>query len=285
MLRVLLPLAGFVCLAAAQCGKPAITPNTDPDCDTAKIVGGCEAVPFSWPWQIDFSEVYGEQLSLICGGALIDNDWVMTAGHCVYGNEHRPQDFRIKAGLNDRRDNNITGEEMREIEKIYLHPQFNHRTIEWDISLLKLKKPIAYTDHISPVCLPSSDDGKFVDGDVFWVTGWGTLHEGDTGLPRKLHQVWVPALNNSECEDEYGQSSINEDCMFCAGRTGEDSCQGDSGGPVVKQDSTGAWFEYGIVSWGYGCAEPGHAGVYSRVSAYCDFIKTTTGKDICSAPA
>ena len=38
---------------AATCGTPKIPPKVD-DCGESKIVGGCEAVPYSWPWQIGF---------------------------------------------------------------------------------------------------------------------------------------------------------------------------------------------------------------------------------------
>lgn len=63
--------------------------------------------------------------------------------------------------------------------------------------------------------------------------------------------------------------------MFCAGFLGEggkDSCQGDSGGPVVVNG-----VQYGIVSWGRGCARPDFPGVYAKVSAGREWIKEVTG--------
>ena len=87
----------------------------------------------------------------------------------------------------------------------------------------------------------------------------------------------LPFLADSVCATEYG-SGFFPDVMFCAGKQGLDSCQGDSGGPLsYYHNDTQQFFEYGIVSWGQGCAEQGHAGVYSRVNAYCDWIATTTG--------
>lgn len=50
--------------------------------------------------------------------------------------------------------------------------------------------------------------------------------------------------------------------------------QGDSGGPLVcKQNSR--WYVVGIVTWGQGCAEPHHPGVYMNVKHYLYWIKQT----------
>jgi secreted trypsin-like serine protease len=282
MLKLIGLLALCTVVYSQTCGMPAIPPIVA-NCDQNRIVGGCTATPYSWPWQIGFYE----SGSMICGGSIIDNMWIMTAGHCVYGNTNSPSRFTIRAGVFDHNSQTESGEQVAQVEQIFLHPNFSMSSISWDISLLKLATPLNYTTHISPVCVPKSDAGIFVEGADSWVTGWGTLHSGDFGLPKNLNQVRVPFLNQSHCDQEYGASAINDACMFCAGRTGEDSCQGDSGGPLVVSMSTpmgaaaGPWFEYGLVSWGYGCAEAGHAGVYSRVSAYCNFIDATLGKTVC----
>lgn len=69
----------------SQCGNPTIEPRisksalTSTD-STHRIVGGYEAVPHSFPWQISVQESNGFHF---CGATLIHPNFALTAGHCV----------------------------------------------------------------------------------------------------------------------------------------------------------------------------------------------------------
>lgn len=52
---------------------------------------------------------------------------------------------------------------------------------------------------------------------------------------------------------------------------GESDQVGDSGGPMVVKEAS-VWVQAGIVSFGIGCAQPEHPGVYTRVSRYQNWI-------------
>merc|ERR1719348_2938401 len=60
-----------------------------------KIVGGHEAQPNQWPWQV---ALFIDN-AWFCGGALISENWVLTAAHCVDGASY----FDIMAGAHDVR--------------------------------------------------------------------------------------------------------------------------------------------------------------------------------------
>uniref|UniRef100_A0A8V5GPQ7 Uncharacterized protein n=1 Tax=Melopsittacus undulatus TaxID=13146 RepID=A0A8V5GPQ7_MELUD len=48
--------------------------------DPFRIIGGEEAVPYSWPWQVSV-QISDEH---ICGGAVLAKEWVVTAAHYTY---------------------------------------------------------------------------------------------------------------------------------------------------------------------------------------------------------
>jgi len=285
-MKTLVVLLSVVALGWAQdmsTTAPPGTPcgNTPIPPDENRIVGGHVAKPYSWPWQAEMcmSGSFGGQCSLRCGGSVIDKNWIMCASHCVDGYVNHPERFHMKVGVYDYHSTNEPGEVVTNVTRIIMHPQYGKpKQFSHDMSLLQLSQPLDFTDHIQPVCLPANVDDLLVEGKDMFVTGWGATSEGG-GVSSQLRQVVVPSLSMDHCQQEYPNQV--DDTMICAGRRGVDSCQGDSGGPLVTKHTDGRWFQCGIVSWGQGCAENNHAGVYSRVSSMCDFIKTNVGYDVC----
>lgn len=62
---------------SGSCGQPAIIPRS------SRIVGGEEATPGSWPWQVLLTSSSTGTSSQFCGGSLLNDRWVLTAAHCV----------------------------------------------------------------------------------------------------------------------------------------------------------------------------------------------------------
>lgn len=83
-----------------------------------------------------------------------------------------------------------------------------------------------------------------------------------------MNMVNLPIVALASCECIYPNLIFNR--SLCAGfqAGGYDTCQGDSGGPLFLIIKTGTLLEYvqfGITSWGQGCAAPSLPGVYTRV--------------------
>lgn len=89
-------------------------------------------------------------------------------------------------------------------------------------------------------------------------------------FPLKLRKFGIPAVSFQQCIDVYGIDWVTNS-MFCAGLEdgGRDWCYGDGGGPLINRNTEAV---IGLMSWGYGCAEPGYPGVYTRVGKFVDWI-------------
>nr|XP_018917962.1 PREDICTED: serine proteinase stubble [Bemisia tabaci] len=240
---------------------------------TPRIVGGEKASFGKWPWQISLRQWRTSTYLHKCGAALFNENWAVTAAHCV--ENVPPSDLLLRLGEHDLSiENEPYGYQERRVQIVASHPQFDPRTFEYDLALLRFYEPVKFQPNIIPICVPE-DDTNFVSSTAY-VTGWGRLYE-DGPLPSVLQEVSVPVINNSVCETMYRSAGFIEhipEIFICAGwrKGGFDSCEGDSGGPMVIQRPDKRWLLAGVISWGIGCAEPNQPGVYTRISEFRDWI-------------
>ncbi|XP_035202107.1 transmembrane protease serine 5 isoform X4 [Oxyura jamaicensis] len=162
------------------------------------------------------------------------------------------------------------------VEKVIYHPLYNGSSLDYDIALMKLRVPLNFSDAIRAVCLPPSHRDLF-QGTPCWVSGWGYTRPDQAQLTETLKEALVPLISTRRCNSSCMYEGELTARMLCAGypQGKIDACQGDSGGPLVCQDDL-TWRLVGVVSWGQGCAEPNHPGVYTNVAQLLPWIYRTT---------
>lgn len=237
-----------------------------------RIINGENALPGQNPWVVGVQYVS----KIYCAGALITNKYVITAAHCFYKINYS----MVKLVIGDHDRSHFSKHQTtRRISHIHLHKEFDQDTFNNDIALLRMNKPVVFSDHIRPVCLPTTV--RAYDGENATIVGWGKLAlNGNTA--DVLQSALVPLIPRTICKENrsYQSSEITEN-MMCAevDESHVDACQGDSGAPMVWQNKK-MFTQIGIVSWGQGCATEGYPGVYTDVGKYLEWILKNT-KDSC----
>ncbi|OWF53441.1 Transmembrane protease serine 2 [Mizuhopecten yessoensis] len=248
-------LSGSGSRSTTKCGMSEV-PHT-------KIVGGTVATPGEYPWQVSL-RFNGQHM---CGGTLISNQWVLTATHCFEdtGRSH----WTVATGVHDR--GHIYTTQVHRAVNVISHQGYDKTTHHNDATLVKLEKPIDITStNVRIACLP--EPHQVFDNQICTATGWGTTYLGGQ-TTRYLEEIDLPIIANSQCRYIMGNAVTSSN--ICAGYTrGHGVCKGDSGGPLICKVNN-HWTLAGITSWGYGCAEAHTPGVYTRASAFLDWIHTT----------
>lgn len=242
---------------------------------TPKIINGQPVNVSTVPWQIAmvFADTADDYNAQFCGGSILSENWVVTAAHCVEGTA--AADIEILTGVTTLGE---AGSTRIALQQIISHPDYDDWTLEHDIALLEVSSPIPLNGNTrASIGLPFELSAASwpTAGAASTVSGWGNTSTSSSAFPYDLYAAVVDVLSSpgsSNC-GSYTQSEYLPDVMLCAGELtlGKDSCQGDSGGPLAVQ-AAGTWTLAGIVSWGYGCADPDYPGVYTRVTTYLDWI-------------
>ena len=237
-----------------------------------RIVNGIAVSPTNkYPWLAGIWYLDTETSSMThgCGGSLIAPNVILTAAHCYSA----ASPMIAKLGDYDLLDFDY-GTDL-EVTKYVLHPDYNETHLGNDIMLLQLDAANSNTNEFGLLELNKNTDTT--QKSIFQeatVSGWG-LMEDQGAQSTVLLETYVDIWPQSDCETYLNGIAFNSTGKFCAARAGTDACQGDSGGPlfvVNNDDSSGGYTQVGIVSFGIGCADTNHPGVYTDVSYYMGWI-------------
>ncbi|XP_067634635.1 collagenase-like [Eurosta solidaginis] len=233
---------------------------------SSRVTNAQTAPANQFRYQVGLS-VYDGQKNKLCGGSLINNEWVLTAAHCTF----TAVVVFVYLGSIAFFDRSICAR----VDKwnIKVHSGFDRETLINDISLIKIPA-VSYSAAIQPVYLPkrAPQYSTYVNEHVV-ASGWGRTSDRSTTHSPVLQFANFIVISNKECIEKYGLLNAGTICAAGVNRIGV--CDGDSGGPLVLPYSN---IQIGILSFyseDKGCEADIPAG-YTRVTSYLDWIETNT---------
>ncbi|CAF2792753.1 unnamed protein product [Rotaria sp. Silwood2] len=235
----------------------------------SNIIPSENIYPFSWTMIVSI-RIYDH--GHICSGTILSDLFILTAAHCFnqiddHGN------IEIFAGMDSLSSIALS---KRKIHKIYIHENYSYdENYFHDIAIIQVDRPFELNNQpiFSRACLPNryiitneylSKDSKLI------VVGWkSSIINND--MSNILQQISVKLIHNQNVSCL--KLIQNTSYQFCAGliQNIKVPCQGDSGGPIFVYKNT-HWEQVGIVSYGDGCSVSGYPKVYTKLSAYVDWI-------------
>ncbi|XP_017035596.1 chymotrypsin-2 [Drosophila kikkawai] len=226
----------------------------------SRIVGGELSDVSAAPYQISLQNAIGNH---VCGGAIIADQWVVTAASCVAG--LRTNNMKVvTTTYNDWGD---AGWEYS-VEQVVPHCNFDKPLYHNDIALIKTHAFFDYDEVTQNITTAELED--LVEGETLTMYGWGSTEIG-SDFAWQLRQLDLTYVPTDKCNATYGGTEDLDVGHLCAvGRVGAGACHGDAGGALV--DAKGRLV--GVGNWGVPCGY-GFPDVFVRMSFYDSWIKST----------
>ncbi|XP_049540825.1 brachyurin-like [Anopheles darlingi] len=242
-----------------------------------RIVGGHEATPGQFPYQIALLSEFTGSTGL-CGGTVLTNNYILTAAHCVVsGGVSLANGGTAIIGAHNRNIQEATQQRIRfSTAGIRPHPQYTSTNIRNDIAVVRLNSPITFNARVQPARLPARSDTRQFGGSMGTVSGFGRTTDVAGSTSAVVRYVSNPVMTNADCIARWNTVLIQAQNVCMSGDGGRSACNGDSGGPLAVQDG-GASLQIGIVSFGSsgGCSI-GMPSVYARVSHFLGWIEANS---------
>lgn len=148
----------FFLIKIVICTEPSRLPT---------IINGNEAEISDVPYQVALYH-YG---TFQCGGSILNEWYILTAAHCL-DFAFLPTEFvTFRAGSA----NNRNGGVVVQAENITIHPNFDYKTYENDVAIVKLVEPLELNNETIQAINIVDEDFVINNFEMVQVSGWGRL--------------------------------------------------------------------------------------------------------------
>lgn len=199
----------------------------------------------------------------VCAGTLISQDYIITTAHCV--GTKKAVDITLFAGVRNRASTTeTTTRQVRNVQAIYVHPQYGTVTNINDIAVVRVGTSFTFNKYVQPACLPG---GEPKSNDLVVIAGWGAQAFAAT-VNDILKQAYTKVVDKCDYWWLALDSSLD----------GSSAYQDDRDGPILTQ-TNGQHVVSGVASYVQGCNTKGStnsSNLYTRVAAYKAWIKSIT---------
>ncbi|XP_053688541.1 collagenase-like [Sabethes cyaneus] len=250
----------------------AASASTLPEHDR-RVIGGSLAAAGQFPYAVGLITRINILLSGQCSGSLLSTRAILTSASCVSG----VQSAEVVMGGLRINDPSEPGQVRMTATQFIIHNGYLEGTENFDVALVILPIPVTLSDTIRPVRLPNRRqvEASF-NGQQGTFMGWGRFGDGTTNSD-VLRFGRSQVITNLACTVSLVTSTILSEHIctegFNSGAGRGSPCQGDSGAPLTIVDADGTTTLVGVFSFHsvLGC-DSGRAAVYTRMSAYLDWI-------------
>ncbi|XP_067679963.1 elastase-1-like [Haliotis asinina] len=261
-MKVVIICCSLVCLAGA--GR------------VRRLIGGSDAVPGSWPWVGSLQWFHNGSFVHICSVNIIDDNWALTAGHCVDNSSVPLSSYRLRFGVKNP---NATSPDQQTIgvSNIFVHPDWSRRGYGEpnDLALLKFDRNLIFNERTQPALFNTSKSStKVPDTNDCYMSGWGAEADVNSTVPEALQQASTRVFSDEDCHTYL--SSVQPQ-QLCAINTDNPNtiCHGDSGGSLVcRLDDK--YVVVGVLSWATIHCPVTMPTVSTKVSFFSSWINNIT---------
>lgn len=205
--------------------------------------------------RIDYDGTYST--GPYCGATILNPTHILTAAHCIYGDENAQLFTVVVPQLQDTSQFPKGSIEKIRVSEVFYPSDYSNSLndlLRNDVAILKLKSALN-VDSINDVVKRPISEGYRSSLETFTAVGHGDTRSGFDGTTL-LQKADLNYVDNATCAAAFSSGSALTDNQICfigdysvfSGLYGG-TCQGDSGGPIYWKDGSD-YRQVGITSFG-----------------------------------